>query len=278
MEGWLSFWETYNSLILSVGVNSLLALSLYITLSCGLLSLANAAFMAIGAYTAAILTMNYDMPFMISLLASCITPSMMALLIGIPVLRLSGVYLAMATLGFGEVVRVILLNLPITGGPLGLNGIPNLTEWYHVLIALLLVFFVIFRMNISKIGRAFEAIKEDEIAASLMGIAITKYKLLAFTISAFIAGLAGGLSVHYTSTISPGEFAFARAVDLLTMTILGGTTSLVGPIIGSIILTLLPEVLRFLNEYRLAVNGLILVLVVLYLPNGIYAPKRTRQK
>lgn len=278
MEWWLSFWETYNSLILSVGVNTLLALSLYITLSCGLLSLANAAFMAIGAYTAAILTMSYEMPFAISLLASCVTPSMMALLIGVPVLRLSGVYLAMATLGFGEVVRVILLNMPITGGPLGLNGVPNLTEWYHVLLILFLIFFVIYRLTTSKIGRAFEAIKEDEIAASLMGIAVTKYKLLAFTISAFIAGLAGGLSVHYTSTISPGEFAFARAVDLLTMTILGGTTSLVGPFIGSSILTLLPEVLRFLNEYRLAVNGLILVLVVLYLPNGIYAPKRTRQK
>ncbi len=133
---WSSWWATYSTLVLSLGVYGLMALSIYLTLSCGLLSLANAAFMGIGAYASAIVTLQYEGSFPAALLLGTAAPAAVALLIGVPVLRLSGVYLAMATLGFGEVVRVIALNLEITGGPLGLNGIPLLTEWWHVLLAL----------------------------------------------------------------------------------------------------------------------------------------------
>ena len=276
MEWWDGFWATYNTVIFTIGINAMLALSIYITLSCGLLSLANAAFMGIGAYTASLCTMIYDIPFPVALMAGSITPAIVALLIGIPTLRLSGVYLAMATLGFGEVVRVIILNMEITGGPMGLNGVPPLTEWWHIVLMLGATIYFLARVRRSKVGRAFEAIKEDEIAARLMGVNVDGYKLLAFVIGSVIAGLAGGLNAHYTFTIGPNNYGFDHAVEILTMTVFGGVSSLIGPTIGAAILTLLPEVLRSLNEFRTAANGLILVLVVLYLPKGIWDPRRIR--
>lgn len=276
MEWWDGFWATYNTVIFTIGVNAMLALSIYVTLSCGLLSLANAAFMGIGAYTASLCTMIFDLPFPVALLAGGITPAIVALIIGIPTLRLSGVYLAMATLGFGEVVRVIILNMEITGGPMGLNGVPPLTEWWHIVLLLGATLYFLARVRRSKVGRAFEAIKEDEIAARLMGVNVAGYKLLAFVIGSVIAGVAGGLNAHYTFTIGPNNYGFDHAVELLTMTVFGGVSSLIGPSIGAAILTLLPEALRSLNEFRTAANGLILILVVLYLPKGIWDSRRIR--
>jgi branched-chain amino acid transport system permease protein len=276
MEWWDAFWATYNTVIFGIGVNAMLALSIYVTLSCGLLSLANAAFMGIGAYTASLLTMQYELPFGLALAAGGILPALVALAIGIPTLRLSGVYLAMATLGFGEVVRVIVLNLDVTGGPMGLNGVPPLTEWWHIVLILGVTVYCLARLRRSKTGRAFEAIKEDEVAARLMGVNVAGYKLLAFVIGAAIAGVAGGLNAHYTFTIGPNNYGFENAVDILTMAVFGGTGNLVGPMIGSTILSLLPEVLRHFKDFRLAINGLILILVVLYLPKGIWDPRRIR--
>jgi branched-chain amino acid transport system permease protein len=232
--------------------------------------------MGIGAYTAALLTVHLNWPFNAVLIAGGLSPALVALLIGVPTLRLSGVYLAMATLGFGEVVRVVVLNLELTGGPLGLNGIPLQTEWWQVALWLLLTLYVLARLRRSKVGRAFEAIREDEVAARLMGIDVTAYKLLAFVLGAVIAGVAGALNAHLTFFISPGEYGFEKAVDILTMAVLGGTTSPVGPVIGAALLTLLPELLRFLKDFRLAVNGLSLILVVLFLPRGIWDPLRLR--
>ncbi|MDE2624467.1 MAG: branched-chain amino acid ABC transporter permease [Betaproteobacteria bacterium] len=274
---WSSWWETYSTLVLSIGVYGMLALSIYLTLSCGLLSLANAAFMGIGAYVSAIITLQYEWPFAVALLLGTAAPATVALLVGIPVLRLSGVYLAMATLGFGEVVRVVLLNLDITGGPLGLNGIPPLTSGWHVLLALACTIALLQAMRRSRIGRAFEAIREDETAARLMGIATDRVKLLAFVLGAAIAGLAGGLNAHYTFTLSPGNFGFENAVDILTMAVLGGIQGLLGPLLGGAILTLLPELLRGLQEFRMAANGLILIVVVLFLPHGLWDPGRFRR-
>ncbi|MFZ6767207.1 branched-chain amino acid ABC transporter permease [Undibacterium sp. Di26W] len=276
LEWWDSFWAIYSTVIFGIGVNAMLALSIYLTLSCGLLSLANAAFMGIGAYTASMISMQTGLPFPLALLAGAIMPAIVALIIGIPTLRLSGVYLAMATLGFGEVVRVIVLNMEITGGPMGLNGIPQKTEWWHIVILLAVILFVLARMRRSKIGRAFEAIKEDEIAARLMGVNVGGYKLLAFVMGASIAGIAGGLNAHYTFTIGPGNYAFENAVDILTMAVFGGTSNLIGPLIGSSSLSLLPELMHSLKNFRLAANGLILILVILYLPKGIWDPARIR--
>jgi branched-chain amino acid transport system permease protein len=276
MEGFSDFWSTYSTLVYTVGIHALLALSIWLTLACGLLSLANAAFMGIGAYTAALLTLNLGWPFPVALAAGGLAPAAVALAIGVPTLRLSGVYLAMATLAFGEVSRVIILNLEITGGPEGLNGIPMLTDGWHIALILLLVGYGLARLRRSRVGRAFEAIKEDEVAARLMGINVDRYKLLAFTLGAVIAGLAGALNAHYTFFISPREYGFESAVDILTMTVLGGISTLIGPVLGATILTLLPELLRFLHDYRLAVNGMILILVVLFLPTGLWDSRRIR--
>ncbi|MDD5296381.1 MAG: branched-chain amino acid ABC transporter permease [Rhodocyclaceae bacterium] len=274
---WLSdFWSTYNTLVYSIGVHAMLALSIQITLSCGLLSLANAAFMGIGAYVSALLTLTLGWPFPAVLAAGTLAPALLALLIGAPVLRLSGVYLAMATLAFGEVVRVIVLNLEITGGPEGLNGIPPSTEGWHIALFLALTVYGLVRLARSRVGRAFEAIKEDEVAARLMGMDVDGHKLFAFTLGALIAGLAGALNAHYTFFISPREYGFESAVDILTMAVLGGTSGLLGPILGASLLTVLPEVLRFLQDWRMAVNGAILILVVLFLPTGLWDPHRVR--
>jgi branched-chain amino acid transport system permease protein len=278
MEMFNEFWSTYSSLIFGIGINSLLALSIALTLSCGLLSLANAAFMGMGAYAAATITMQFNLPFELALLVGILVPMLIALIIGIPTLRLSGVYLAMATLGFGEVLRVVLMNIEFVGGPMGLNGIPNLTAFPHIAISLILVMLIFWRIKISKMGRAVEAIREDEVAAKLMGVNTMRYKLLVFVIGAGVAGLAGGLNAHYTYTIGPGNYAFENAVDILTMAVFGGPFSIIGPILGGSLLTVLPEALRGLKEYRLAMNGLVLILVTLYLPNGIWSGAWYRKK
>ena len=277
MLEWLeSFWSIYSTVIFSIGVNAMLSLSIYLTLSCGLLSLANAAFMGIGAYAAALVTLQTGLSFPVALLAAGALPALVALIIGIPTLRLSGVYLAMATLGFGEVVRVIILNLPITGGPMGINGIPQKTEFWHIVLLLGVTLMVLARLRRSKIGRAFEAIKADDVAARLMGINVARTKLLAFVLGAVIAGVAGGLNAHFTFTIGPGNYAFENAVDILTMAVFGGTSNLIGPTVGAALLTLLPEVLRQFKDFRLAFNGLILIVVILYLPKGLWDPRRIR--
>ncbi|AVQ81354.1 MULTISPECIES: branched-chain amino acid ABC transporter permease [Variovorax] len=278
MEAFDNFWSVYSNLVLSLGINGLLALSIWLTLACGMLALANAAFMGIGAYTASILTLNYGAPFPVAIAAGMAAPALVAFIIGKPTLRLSGVYLAMATLAFGEVVRIAILNAEsLTGGALGLNGIPQSTEWWHVALALVLVLLVLWRIRRSKVGRAFEAIKEDETAAGLMGIDVAGHKMLAFVLGGAIAGLAGTLNAHLTFFIGPAEYGFNRAVDILTMAILGGIGSLTGPVLGGTILTLLPETLRGLGAFRLVVNGFILVLIVLFLPKGIWDPARIRQ-
>jgi branched-chain amino acid transport system permease protein len=278
MESLNNFWSIYSNLVLTLGTNSLLALSIYLTLSCGLLAMANAAFMGIGAYAAALLTMNAGVSFPVAVLGGMVAPSIVAFLIGTPTLRLSGVYLAMATLAFGEVVRIAILNTEDwTGGALGLNGIPQSTQWWHVALALFVTLLVLWRLRRSKVGRAFEAIKEDETAAGLMGIDVTRHKLLAFVLGAAIAGLAGALNAHLTFFIGPNEYGFDRGVEILTMTVLGGIGGLSGPVLGAVILTLLPEALRSFKDFRLVINGLILVVITLFLPKGLWDPMRWRR-
>ena len=271
MESLESFWATYSTLALSLGTNALLALSIYLTLACGLLTVGNAAFMGIGAYTAALLTMNTTIPFAAALLMGALAAAGGALLIGRPTLRLSGVYLAMATLAFGEVVRIILLNAEnLTGGALGLNGIPQLTGWPHVAIALAITLYLTLRCARSRIGRASFAISQDETATELMGLNVRAHKLTAFVWGAALAGLAGGLNAHFTFFISPNEYGFERGVEILAMGVLGGTGSPWGAVIGGVLITLLPELLRGLGHYRPFINGAILIIIILYSPKGIW--------
>jgi branched-chain amino acid transport system permease protein len=271
MEWLESFWPTYSTLVLSLGTNSLLALSIYLTLACGLLTVGNAAFMGIGAYTAALLTMHTNAPFLVALLLGALVPAGVALAIGRPTLRLSGVYLAMATLAFGEVVRIIILNAEnLTGGALGLNGIPQLTAWSHVAITLASALYVTLRCAHSRIGRVSAAICQDETATEVMGLNVRAYKLFAFVLGAALAGLAGGLNAHFTFFISPNEYGFERGVEILAMGVLGGTGSPWGAVIGGVLITLLPELLRGLGHYRPLINGAILIVIILYSPKGIW--------
>src|SRR5687768_8456460 len=265
MESLDSFWATYNTLVLSVGTNVVLALSIYLTLSCGLLTVANAAFMAIGAYSSALLTMHAGAPFLLALVLGSALSALVAIVIGHPTLKLSGVYLAMATLAFGEVVRIFILNTEnLTGGALGLNGIPQLASWFSVGVTVVGGLYVLLRLARSRLGRTMAAIRQDEIATEVMGINVRAYKLFAFVMGAALAGLAGGLNAHFTFFISPNEYGFDRGVEILAMGVLGGTGSPWGAVLGGTLITLLPELLRGLGHYRPLINGIILIVIILY--------------
>jgi len=268
----------YQSLIAFVGINALLALSVYATLCCGQLSLANAGFMAIGAYTGALLTLRAPgIPFVAVLAAASIVPAVIAVPLGLPVLRLRGVFLAIATVGFGEVVRLFFVNWSYTNGALGLVAIPQRTSLWTIALALAVTLFVLGRLRGSRYGYALEAIREDETAARTMGIFTTGHKLAMLVLGAAIAGLAGALEAHFTFMVAPSGYAFGRVVEMLVQAVVGGTVAFYGPVIGAAFLTVLPEVLREVGArmglapgpFRLLLNGAILLAVILYLPNGL---------
>jgi len=267
------FFAVYGSLFNFIGINGLLALSLYITFSAGQLSLGSAAFAGIGGYTAGLLTMKLGAPYAVSLAAGSLLAGLMGFIIGLPVLRLKGVFLAMATLAFGEVVRIAAVNLDITGGAQGLVGIPNKTKTWLIYLVLAAVSYFVARLRTSRIGWSFESIREDETAAAAMGVNATYTKTLSFTIGALIAGLAGAMQAHLSFIITPRDFGFPVAVDLLLFNIIGGTRVWYGPLLGAALLTALPEVLRATGlaagTLRMFANGLILLLVILFLPNGL---------
>jgi branched-chain amino acid transport system permease protein len=269
MDAIADFFRVYQTTIGVIGINALLALSVWVTLYAGQLTLGNAAFMAVGAYGSALLGMRLGVPFPLGLAIGALASAALALPLGFAVFRLRGVYLAIATIGFGEVVRVVLLTLPFTGKALGLNGIPPLAELWHIYASLALVGYVLWRVQGSTAGRAWAAIREDEIAAASQGIAVRRYKLAAFVAGAAIAAWAGGLSAHLNFSIEPGDFGFTRAVQILVFAVVGGTPSVAGPIVGATLLTALPEVLRPLKEYRDIFAGLILMGVIIYLPRGL---------
>jgi len=277
------FWATYGSVVQFALINMLLGISIYFTLYTGLLSLANAGFMGIGAYVSAVLTIHAGTPFPVSLLAGALSAALIGWLLGLPVLRLRDVYLAIATLGFGEIVRITAVNfdkfsgLNLLGGAQGLAGIPKLTTPSALLFVLFFLCIFLIQFHKSRAGRALAAIRRDESVAATMGIDVYQYKLLAFVLGAFVAGLAGGFSAHLTRFVGPNDFTFSAAVNILAFAVLGGTLHWSGAIVGAAILTVLPEALRFMKEYRGVVNGVILVLVIIYLPHGLVNPKWFRR-
>ncbi|GJD51576.1 hypothetical protein OPKNFCMD_4331 [Methylobacterium crusticola] len=263
------FYWTYQSLIHGIGVNGILALSVYVVLAVGQLSLGQAAFMGVGAYTGALLSVKFGAPFALSMAAAAAVPALLALVVGGPTLRLTGVYLAIATIGLGEITRIVFLNWDYAGGALGLSGIPErggVGAIYGTLAVLLAGLTLVAR---SRVGRAMEAMREDEAAAGVMGVNLPRYRLTALVASSAMAGVAGCLSAHVSSFIGPNEYGFEAAVTILSYALLGGIGSPLAPVLGATILTLLPEVLRPLADFRLMVNGLIIVLAVLFMPRGI---------
>ena len=284
-ESLQDLWLTYQSTVAFIGLNGLLALSVYTTLSCGQLSLAQAAFMAIGAYASAILTFHTRVPFALNLAVATLLPALVAVPLGLPVLRLKGVFLAIATIGFGEVVRIFFVNLDFTNGALGLTAVPQRTSIWMIYAALGAALFVLWRIRGSRIGYALEAIREDEPAARTMGIHAARYKLAMLALGASFAGLAGALEAHYTFMVAPGTYSFTRVVDMLVYAVVGGTSVFYGPVVGATFLTALPEVLREISSriglapgpLRLFVNGAVLLVVILFLPEGISSlPRRVR--
>jgi branched-chain amino acid transport system permease protein len=278
MPGWLDdlFW-TYQNVITSLGINGLLALSMYVVLAAGQLSLGQAAFMGLGAYSSALMTLTLGWPFWLVLPASCAAPVAFALAVGGPTLRLSGVYLAIATIGLGEVLRAVYLNVDALGGALGLSGIPEKASpllIYAVLAVSLLVLWLIGR---SGAGRAMEAMREDATAAESMGVNVRHARLAVLAASAVLAGLAGALSAHATDFIGPNDYGFEPAVTILSFALLGGVGSPFGPVLGAAVLTLLPELFSGFANLRLVFNGLVIVLAVLFLPRGLLAWRMPRR-
>jgi branched-chain amino acid transport system permease protein len=193
------------------------------------------------------------------------------------------VYLAIATLGFGEIVRITAVNfdkfsgLTLLGGAQGLDGIPKLTTPLSLLFTLFILCIFLVQFHRSRVGRALAAIRRDESVAATMGINVHQYKLLAFVLGAFVAGLAGGFSAHLTRFVGPNDFSFNAAVNILAFAVLGGTLHWSGALVGAALLTVLPEALRFMKEYRGIVNGVILLLVIIYLPHGLVNPQWIRK-
>ena len=277
MPSWLDdlLW-TYQNLVYALGVNGLLALSMYVVLAVGQLSLGQAAFMGLGAYSSALMTVQLHWPFWAVLPLSIVVPVAFALAIGVPTLRLSGVYLAIATIGLGEVLRAVYLNIDLFGGALGLSGIPEragLVTIYGILAAAVLALWLVGR---SGIGRAMEAMREDETAAQVMGVPVRRYKLGALVASAVLAGVAGCLSAHVSSFIGPNEYGFEPAVTILSFVLLGGIGTPFAPVLGAWVLTVLPELLRGFSDVRGIASGVIIVLAVLFLPGGLL-PWRMRR-
>jgi branched-chain amino acid transport system permease protein len=277
-------------------INAILGLSIYMTLSVGLLSLANAGFMAIGAYTGIILAAKLSLPFPFTLLAAMFVCGLVGLALGLPILRLKDVYLAIATLGFGEVVRVLIITSPdLTGGATGANlstgftfdkiKITDGTMLALLFGFLLLLVYVFYWLSRSRTGRALRAIRQNPGAASTMGINVVWYRNFAFVMSAVLAGGAGAFFAHQVGSLDNGDFRFTRAVDILSYAVLGGSLHWFGPILGAGLLTALPIFLRegvgavFTDVRNFAqlpniINGLALLLVIVYLPGGLYVPRR----
>jgi branched-chain amino acid transport system permease protein len=208
--------------------------------------------------------------FPISLLVGGLVAGLFGILIGIPALRLRGDYLGIITLGFGEVIRVVILNLKITGGARGLKGILPLTNFHYTFWVAILVVAIIYMLIRSRHGRAIISIREDEIASESMGVHTTYYKILAFAIAAFFAGVGGGLYAHYFTILDATKFGFLRSVEFLVIVVLGGMGSLTGSVVAAIILTVLPETLRVLSMYRMLIYSLLLIIMMLFRPKGLF--------
>lgn len=267
----------YQGIVMILCVNVILATSLNLTTGfLGQLALGHAGFMSVGAYAAALCTLELKLPFVLSLAAGGVVAAIFGILIGIPALRLRGDYLAIITLGFGEIIRVIILNLNITGGARGLKGIPMLTTFNYAFWVMIITLAVLFLLIRSRHGRAIVSIREDEIAAESSGIDTTFYKLFAFTISAFFAGVAGGLYAHYITILNASKFNFNYSVEILVIVVLGGMGNLWGSIVSAILLTILPEALRGFASWRMIIYSLLLIVVMVFRGSGLSEQFRAR--
>ena len=258
--------------IATICINIILATSLnLITGFTGQFSLGHAGFMSIGAYTCGLFLIESPTPvgFILGILAGGIVAAIVGVLIGIPTLKLKGDYLAIATLGLAEIIKVIFLNLDITGGAAGLAGIPRMATWPWLFFVMVIVVILINNFIKSSVGRACIAIREDEIAAESMGVNSTKYKIMVFSLGAFFAGVAGALYAAYFYFLKPTSFGFMKSVDILVMVVLGGLGSLTGSVMAAILLSLLTTFLQEFTGVRMILYALVLVVLMIFRPKGL---------
>lgn len=294
------FFNAYGFLIVSMIFGAILGLSVYLPLMAGQLSLATPGFYALGGYIAAILSTQVFMPTSglfplwlmgLEMIIAGLISAIVAVILGIPVLRLRGIYLAIATIAFVEILRVLSLNLEITGGAVGIFGIPQPFQtsieylWIAIPLLLLSMFFT-YRLERIRVGRALIAIREDELAADAMGINPTYYKVLSFTLGAILAGMVGAVSAHFLNTWNARQGTFDASIIYLAFVLIGGSRTFVGPVLGGIVLTALPELLRaiagisniplwlaqFLKDGRLIIFGILIVVGSIFYPQGIVTP------
>lgn len=259
----------YSNTLIFMGINIMLAVSLHLVIGItGQFSLGHAGFLAVGAYVSAIMTMKLDLPFFAAILIAGIAAALAGLIVGIPSLRLRGDYLAIATLGFAEIIRIIFLNIDYVGGAAGMQ-VTHLTTWTYTFICLFVTILVIVNFTNSRHGRACIAVRENEIAADAMGINTTYYKVLAFAIGSFFAGVAGALYAHNFYIIQPANFGFLKSIDILIYVVLGGLGSLSGAIVATILLTVVSTFLQDFPETRMIIYSLVLIIVMLYRPKGL---------
>jgi len=287
--------QYYFRIIILIGINIVLAVSLNIINGhAGQFSLGHAGFMAVGGYLSAAVTYFYAQPYLDklpdgasktvqqnlfffgALLFGGLCAAIAGYLVGLPSLRLRGDYLAIVTLGFGEMIRVVFLNIDKLGGARGFSGVPNWSNFFWVYFFALAVIVVSLRLVRSSVGRAFLAVREDEIAAEAMGVNTTRYKVKAFVIGSFFAGIAGGLTAHYLAYLNPDMFKFIRSFDVIMMVVLGGLGSISGSIFAAIVLTFLPEGLRTVKDIfhlssdpRMVIYSIALIVLMRTRPQGI---------
>jgi branched-chain amino acid transport system permease protein len=290
------FFTTYGFLLISMLLGAMLGISMYLPLMAGQLSLASPGFYAVGGYIAAILSTKVfgnSNPFpigwlLLEMLLAGLACGVLGVIVGVPALRLRGIYLAIATIAFIEILRILSLNLEITGGAVGIFGIPqpfsSAIEYLWIVLPLLAIsIFLVYRLENIRVGRALLAIREDELAADAMGINPTYYKVLAFVLGAILAGVVGAISAHFLNTWNARQGTFDASIIYLTFVLIGGSRSFLGPVLGGMVFTALPELLRFaadtpnlpqfvaqfLRDGRLMIFGLLIVLGTIFFPQGL---------
>jgi branched-chain amino acid transport system permease protein len=271
----IAFWNSHTLLIAQVGINGIIATSMFLVLYSGQLSLAAPGFMAIGAYVSVLMANYWHTPGVLNTFTAALLAGVVGLLVGLPVLRLRGVFLAIATIGFIEALRLgVILNVPITGEGLGLSNTVSadpLGGINIILVSLIAIVFIVWRLTKGRLGNAWAAIRQDELAALSQGIHVARYKMIAFVISALMAGYAGALEAHLVFHVDPGDaqYGVTRAVQVLTFAVLGGSGFVLGPVVGATIITLLPYVFGAAGPYINIVSGIFLIAVIIFRPQGI---------
>jgi branched-chain amino acid transport system permease protein len=266
----IEFLSSYGPLLDIFLLNCGFAFSQYIALRAGIFSVATAGFAGLGAYTAGILAVKFGFGLLPSLAMATLVGLAAGVILAIPLARLRGAYQAIATLAFVQIVVAVLLNAEsITGGAMGFNDIPRLVGPWTLLFWVAVVTYLMISLSVTRIGRAFDLIRQDEVLAASLGTPVAAYHILGFALSGAIAGLFGGLQAFYIFSIEPNQYGFPFLTAALAFVVLGGRKSVAGPLIGAAILTILPELVRPLAENRLLLNGALLMLAMAFLPHGI---------